>query len=331
MSPQLAGGSSFWKRYRWDRILTVGALLIGLVLVIVGLFGPDSEPDQASVETTRGVAGEEAELATRSSAQSEPAVETPDVQTSSGDDVGVGSRGVASTSGPGPMPTQQQGDLLDYAAAAPSNKTTAAPEDTSEAALYDEFPSPPAGSEFSEPEADAAQETGEIIEETSDRLGQPSVIERTPAPSKRAAAPALRTEAVDRGPSDLDQRQRSVGAALSPVATEIVSPDVSRFMITNAIARREPVGTIGDIKEDRTVAGLVRVFAFSSVKNLSGENVVYRWSRGEQVFAEVTVAVGSNSWRSYSSKYLSKDMRGRWRVELLGSSGQLLAYTEFDY
>jgi hypothetical protein len=168
--------------------------------------------------------------------------------------------------------------------------------------------------------------------EPAPEAARPAVPEPAKVVSPAAPEPAAVARVAPEAPSSAPAVRRSTsGPALVLRSNEIVSPSVSRFQITDRIRRREPVGSIEDIREDSKVAGLVRVIVFSSVSNLAGQRITYRWRRGDQIFAEVPVSVGGNSWRSYSSKYLSNDMRGRWTVELVDKSGTVLALTEFDY
>lgn len=117
---------------------------------------------------------------------------------------------------------------------------------------------------------------------------------------------------------------------LAAGATRILSDNVSRFVLTDEVRDLEPVGGVSDIRA-RPPGGPVAVFAFSDVRGLGGETLNYRWIQGDKVAANVKVRVGSNRWRSYSSKFISDNMRGPWRVELRNGAGDLLAHAEFEY
>ena len=118
---------------------------------------------------------------------------------------------------------------------------------------------------------------------------------------------------------------------LRPGKGSILSTQVERFMLTNGIAKREPQAGIEAIRPDSANNDMVTVYAFSEVSGLQGQTLRYRWSRNDKVVATVKVGVGGNSWRSYSSKFISSTMQGNWRVELLDASDGVLAFREFDY
>jgi hypothetical protein len=102
-------------------------------------------------------------------------------------------------------------------------------------------------------------------------------------------------------------------------------------VITDAVKAREPVGGISDIVRDSNNNNIITVYAWSDVQGLKGSSLRYRWIRDGSAVANVTIDVWSNRWRSYSSKFITENMRGSWRVELSNAEGELLAFTEFEY
>jgi hypothetical protein len=118
---------------------------------------------------------------------------------------------------------------------------------------------------------------------------------------------------------------------LTPLKTRIISPRVTRFVISKEVRDKEPLGEITDIAPGQNSAAPVKVYAFSQVQHLLGETLYYRWMYHDRTVANVRVEVGSASWRSHSSKYLSHTMRGHWRVELQTERSELLAFSEFVY
>ena len=120
-------------------------------------------------------------------------------------------------------------------------------------------------------------------------------------------------------------------SVITPGQTRILSEAVQRFVLTNAVKANEPVGGPDEISWDKSSNGVIKLFAYSQVTHLAGEKLIYRWLRDTTVAADVEVKVRTDDWRSHASKYLSKEMRGHWRVELRTSKGELLAFTEFEY
>lgn len=339
MNPELTGGPSFWARYRWDRIVMALALVIGLALVLYGLFAPESELDETAMAPASSAEDAVADAREPVSAVAEttgpdgasinePAITLPD------------SEPVSSAQFPGADTDEpRQGDLLDYAPPNRENGEPAGPE-VAESATGEgaETAAPPIDVPFDEGDAefdDGDAQAGRAAppppaSRPASRAEPEPDVERVVEAAEPEASPVARSP-VARPRDNSRSGAGPAGQPLTLLANEVISSQVSRFRLTDRIRRREPVGTIADIREDPQVEGLVRVIAFSSVRGMAGQQIVYRWRRGDQVFAEIPVRVGADTWRSYSSKYLSKDLRGRWRVDLVDGNGALLAYTEFDY
>jgi len=143
----------------------------------------------------------------------------------------------------------------------------------------------------------------------------------TPAPDVAVKPPAPTEVLSDQSPKP----------ALTAGPTHILSGHVRRFVITNGVRSNEPLGSISEITQDPAVAGLLKVYAYADVKNLRGQTLRYRWLQDNAIAADIEIEVGSDHWRSYTSKYLNAQMRGPWRVELRTSDDQLLASTDFEY
>lgn len=178
------------------------------------------------------------------------------------------------------------------------------------------------------PMGDAVAVTEAIIEtpllaDTAER--QPTVQD---SPENVPASTTQPQTTLEAEPEPVSSEHTS---AITPGQTRILSEAVQRFVLTNAVKGNEPVGGPDEIASDNSSNGLIKLYAYSQVKQLAGEKLTYRWLRGTTVVANVEVGVGSDDWRSHASKYLSKDMRGPWRVELRTGTGELLAFSEFEY
>jgi len=106
-----------------------------------------------------------------------------------------------------------------------------------------------------------------------------------------------------------------------------ISSSVKRFILARTIIDREPIGSIDSITTDTN--GVAAIYAFSEVTDMSGRTLYYHWYINEEQVAKVRVNVGTDSWRSYSSKYIDKNMKGAWLVELRTRDGQELARAKF--
>jgi hypothetical protein len=120
-------------------------------------------------------------------------------------------------------------------------------------------------------------------------------------------------------------------AALTPGEARILSKQVKRFLLTDSVRNREPVGSLSEVVPNRAESGVMAVYAFSEVVGMAGKTLHYRWIYNGKIRAEVRVGVGSDRWRSHSSKIVTANMRGPWRVELTSGPKELLATAEFEY
>ena len=79
---------------------------------------------------------------------------------------------------------------------------------------------------------------------------------------------------------------------------------------------------------DREISGETTSFSLNDTAYLwmrvvdgEGETITVRWANGDQVY-DVTLDIGSNSWRTWSSKVLH--IPGEWIVTVTDASGTTL-------
>ena len=95
------------------------------------------------------------------------------------------------------------------------------------------------------------------------------------------------------------------------------------FVLSHGINEREPV----DIT-DSYLSSDKRAYAFLRAHNLSAPTVVsFVWYYEDRIHASVELEIGTSpNWRTWSSANLRP---GRWRVQLLGYNGLMLAEHSF--
>ena len=141
------------------------------------------------------------------------------------------------------------------------------------------------------------------------------------------------TAALTTSEEDLNQASSTTETTMasplfSQVNTEILSDNVARFLITPSVINNEPVGNINDIVFDNNIA---TVYAYSDVNDLKNAMLYYVWTLNAKEVAKVRVGVIGKRWRSHSSKFVQKNMRGQWKVELQNDKGEILAISQFKY
>ena len=104
------------------------------------------------------------------------------------------------------------------------------------------------------------------------------------------------------------------------------SAQVTRSQLTSGIEQREPVDAIqGDIVVKQ---GEVKtLYLFSHISNLAGRQITHRWFYKDREMATVTLQIGSNNWRTYSSKRIMPHWQGQWKVQIWHEDLQLSEHT----
>jgi hypothetical protein len=106
--------------------------------------------------------------------------------------------------------------------------------------------------------------------------------------------------------------------------------NIARAQLTTGIEAREPIDRIESVVYTEGQQ-LKRLFYFTELRDLKGETIIHRWEHEGEVVAEVKFNVRGNRWRVYSSKYLSPQMTGQWRVIVVNSKGESLVSADFTF
>ena len=105
--------------------------------------------------------------------------------------------------------------------------------------------------------------------------------------------------------------------------------EAKRAILTSGIESREPVDNLND-----TTISIQnnKVYFFTEILNQANTAITHRWFKNGKLEAEVVLRIGSDRWRTYSSKNLVPDYhQGSWQVEVVSQSGKLLATHSFQY
>lgn len=282
--------------YRWDRIALAsiaGLLLLGLIgIAIFKLLTPD-ETEPMPEPTAISAAPSEAETPPRAAATESSPYFRDEAPTSVTD--------------------SSLGDDSENASAL-SSPTVSAHE--TEPAITERRPV--AESDADQPDA--------IDDDPSDTAAQDQTAAADTTPDTTTAQapppPTTNTEPARQPASDSDH-------PFSGLSTKVHSDRIKRFVITNGVRDKEPVGTLGDITLNQNQ--VTTIYAYSEALNSKDDTLRYIWTLNGKQVAEVKVPVWSARWRSYSSKFVTSGMRGDWQVELRDQHGELLAVSEFQY
>lgn len=105
--------------------------------------------------------------------------------------------------------------------------------------------------------------------------------------------------------------------------------EAKRAVVTSAIDNREPTDSLND---GVVAVDVNKVYFFTEVLNQANTSVTHRWFLDGKLEAEVVLKIGSNRWRTYSSKNLVPNYHtGNWQVEVVNEKGDVLGSAAFVY
>lgn len=114
------------------------------------------------------------------------------------------------------------------------------------------------------------------------------------------------------GEQDMSQQgQQQAGAG---------EPELKRAQFTTNVQDKEPVDEVENVEASEDP-----IYFFTEVENAEGQTITHRWKRDGEVMAEVPLEVGSNDWRTWSSKELMPDWDGEWTVEVVDAEGNTIS------
>jgi len=134
--------------------------------------------------------------------------------------------------------------------------------------------------------------------------------------------------------SPISRAAESAGAQSGGTIEREVQPahvtggQVARIVLTFGSERgayRDPISSpivVGPGREKRVVL-------YTELRGLAGETISHRWERDGQTIAVMPFQVRGDRWRVHSSKRLTPDLRGSWRVVVTDSHGATLASRSF--
>lgn len=101
--------------------------------------------------------------------------------------------------------------------------------------------------------------------------------------------------------------------------------NVDEMSICTSVEERQPVGT--DTVFVKTVGQL---YCFVKVSSESDTTSLYHaWIYNDKEMAKVELSVKGKTWRTWSSKRITEDWVGNWKVEVSSSTGDVLMTKEF--
>ncbi|MFQ5586751.1 MAG: DUF2914 domain-containing protein [Thermodesulfobacteriota bacterium] len=103
-----------------------------------------------------------------------------------------------------------------------------------------------------------------------------------------------------------------------------VNPSVEAAVVGTGVESLTPIGAAESFP-----SSVERVYCYSKILDGEGTTITHRWYYGENVVAEVPLAIGSPRFRTYSYKTILPHYAGNWKVEIVSEEGEILETLAF--
>lgn len=101
---------------------------------------------------------------------------------------------------------------------------------------------------------------------------------------------------------------------------------IDRAQLTLAIENREPINNV----EVLSLASQKHLYLFTKILQKKNQKIYHRWVFNQTTMAQVALNIGSNQWRTSSSKNFDRTMVGQWLVQVLDEDENILKSIKFE-
>jgi hypothetical protein len=143
------------------------------------------------------------------------------------------------------------------------------------------------------------------------------------AETKQTEASPTETKIIE---SDTAAVEPAAKMAMKEEQTGFSRGSVTRSAFTTEVADREPTEDLQNLTND---SGHVKFF--TELRDMSGQTAIHRWEYDGKVVAEVAFDVKGSRWRVWSSKNLSSDLTGDWKVSVVNGAGEVISEKNLSY
>ena len=110
---------------------------------------------------------------------------------------------------------------------------------------------------------------------------------------------------------------------LLSMISQFSSAQVERSQLTSSIEDREPTDNLGYFVQGQNNK-MKRIYFFTQITGLGDKQIVHRWLHAGEEKAQVTLNIGGDRWRTYSSKRIPRSWQGKWQVQVWHSDVMLM-------
>jgi len=112
---------------------------------------------------------------------------------------------------------------------------------------------------------------------------------------------------------------------LLSMISQFSSAQVERSQLTSSIEDREPTDNLGYFVQGQNNK-MKRIYFFTQITGLGDKQIVHRWLHAGEEKAQVTLNIGGDRWRTYSSKRIPRSWQGKWQVQVWHSDVMLMSH-----
>jgi hypothetical protein len=135
--------------------------------------------------------------------------------------------------------------------------------------------------------------------------------------------PAEKVKAQDQ----LSPSNHHVNKLSSPI--KILDRHIKKAQLSSNLIKGMPVDSLSS-RVLMSEEGIIRVHLYTEMANLRGLNLYHHWYLNGEKQARVRVPINHNHQRSSSSKFINKQMLGKWTVQVLDEQGKAYIEVNFD-
>jgi hypothetical protein len=99
------------------------------------------------------------------------------------------------------------------------------------------------------------------------------------------------------------------------IFSQFSSAQVERSQLTSNIINKEPTDNLEGIVQGQNNE-TKRLYFFTQITGLENKQIIHRWLYEGEEKAAVTLKIGADNWRTYSSKRMPRYWQGKWQVQV---------------
>ena len=100
---------------------------------------------------------------------------------------------------------------------------------------------------------------------------------------------------------------------------------VERSQLTSNIDNREPMDNLEGAVQGQ-YGQIKQVYFFTETIGLGDQQIIHKWLYDGDEKASVTLNIGGDSWRTYSSKRVPSEWQGKWQVQVWHGDLMLISH-----